>query len=293
MEREAMGRVRVGVSGWSYDAWQGDVYPDGLPRSRRLAYVGERFDTAEINGSFYSLQAPDRYRSWYGDTPASFRFAVKGSRFITHSKTLSDVEVPLGNFFASGVLLLRQKLGPVLWQLPESHRFDAARLASFLELLPKDVEEAVELGSRHDHRVEDVWLDPGKNHRIRHVLEARNESFFTPEAVRVLRRAGVALAVSHAGDWPMREELTAGFAYARLHGAPETYRSGYGPAHLDAWARKARAWRDGGEPEDARRITDRTPPRRKGRDVWIYFDNDAEGRAPRDARALLDRLGGV
>ena len=283
--------IRIGVSGWSYDEWAGDFYPEDLPDSRRLEYVAGRFDTAEANGSFYSLLTPASYRSWYEDTPDDFRMAVKGSRFITHNKRLSGVETAVANFFASGVLALAEKLGPVLWQLPGRHAFDEERLDAFLSLLPGDFEEAAEVGSGHDDRVEETWLETDRNHRIRHVLEARHESFFTKEAVRVLRDHGVALAVSHADDWEMREEITAGFVYVRLHGTPETYRSGYGGESLDDWAGKIRTWAQGEEPEEARRVTDLQPPPREGRDVYVYFDNDAEGRAPHDALALAERLG--
>lgn len=283
--------VRIGVSGWNYDDWRGDFYPEDLPKKRWLAWLAERFGTVEANGPFYGLLSPDTYRAWYDDVPRDFRFAVKGSRFITHNKKLRDARGALANFFASGVLALGEKLGPVLWQLPAQQSFDRERLEGFLDLLPRDTEAAARLGRDHDDRIEKPCLDVDANHRLRHVLEPRHESFFTAETVAVLRRAGVALAVSHAGDWPMCEEVTAGFVYLRLHGAPRTYTSGYGASSLDAWAEKIRAWAQGDEPEDIRTITDRAPPRRKRRDVYVYFDNDAAGHAPHDARALTERIG--
>jgi uncharacterized protein YecE (DUF72 family) len=285
-----MGRVRVGLSGWSYDGWRDAFYPHDVPKRQWLEYVGERFDTVEINGSFYSLQKPSSYRSWYAAVPASFRFALKGGRFITHHKKLRNVEAPLGNFFASGPLALKEKMGPVLWQLPSNQRFQEEKLRDFLALLPRDFEGAARLAREHSDRVEEPYLQVEKNHRIRHALEARHESFFTEGAVRVLREGGVALAVSHAGRWQMREEVTAGFVYVRLHGAPDTYRSGYGPKALDGWAEKIRVWSVGKQPEGARTVTDRAPPRRKGRDIYVYFDNDAAVRAPVDALELRERL---
>ncbi|MDX1567646.1 MAG: DUF72 domain-containing protein [Longimicrobiales bacterium] len=288
-----MAKIRIGPSGWDYDNWKGDFYPEDLPRTRRLRYVAGRFDTLEVNGSFYSLLRASTYRDWYQETPRDFRFAVKGSRFITHSKKLADVRLAVANFMASGILALDQKLGPILWQLPARHVFDRDRLDSFLQLLPRTTEEAFVLADGHDERVPEPFVgkDEGRsNHLIRHVLEPRNESFFSPEAVGILRDAGVALAVSHAGDWQRREELTAGFAYVRLHGAPETYHSGYGDEELDGWAGKIRCWAVGEEPEDAARITERAAPSRKGRDVYVYFDNDAEGHAPYDALNLKERL---
>ncbi len=113
------GRVRVGISGWRYAGWRGDFYPAGLPQRRELEYAAAWLTSIEINGSFYSLQRPDSYRRWRAETPDGFVFAVKGGRFITHLKRLQDVETPLANFFASGVLALGPSLGPVLWQLPE------------------------------------------------------------------------------------------------------------------------------------------------------------------------------
>lgn len=283
-----MGMVRVGLSGWDYDPWSGDFYPPELPRDRRLAYVAERTDAVEVNGSFYALLRPDTYRSWSHRTPRGFRIALKGSRFITHNKKLSDARIPLANFLASGPLALEEKLGPLLWQLPERHHFDAERLAAFVGLLPKDTDQAVDLAREHDDRVDDVFLAPGANHRIRHVLEARHESFFCAEAVRILRDAGVALAISHAGGWPLCEDLTAGFAYVRLHGAPKTYESGYGESALTRWRDRILRWRDGDEPDDPARITERVPPRRRSRDVYVFFDNDAAGRAPHDALRLRE-----
>lgn len=289
-----MGKIRIGPSGWEYDHWAGTFYPDGLPRGRRLLHVAERFDAVEVNGSFYGLLSPDTYRRWARDVPRGFRFALKGSRFITHNKKLTDAGTPLANFFASGPLVLGRRLGPILWQLPDRHRFDADRLRSFTRLLPSDTGEALALARGHDDRVDEVHLEVDANHRVHHALEVRNESFFCRGAVRILRDAGVALVVSHAGGWPLREELTGGFVYVRLHGAPATYESGYAGAALARWCRRARRWRDGGEPHDAARITDLEPPRRKGRDVWVFFDNDAAVRAPRDAAALAElcRRGG-
>ena len=285
-----MSRIRTGVSGWSHQGWRGDYFPEDLSDRRRLPYLSERMDSVEANGTFYSLLSPTSYRRWYEDTAPGFRIAVKGSRYITHNKKLRDVRVALANFLASGLLELKEKLGPLLWQLPRRHVFEAGRLRDFLELLPRDTEAAVALARDHDDRVTDVALSTDRKRRLRHVLEPRHESFFCDEAVRILRRAGVALAISHGGDWPMREEVTAGFVYIRLHGAPRTYVSGYDASSLDCWAERIQAWAEGGEPPDARRITGRSPPRRKSRDVYVYFDNDGEGRAPHDAEALKERL---
>lgn len=284
------GRIYVGTSGWSYGGWQGRFYPEDLPKKRQLEYISQRFNSVEINGSFYGLLRPDTYRGYYDRTRPGFVFAVKGSRFITHNKKLKDVETALANFFASGVLLLNDKLGPFVWQLGRRFKFDQERVASFFQLLPRDTEAAAQLARRHDHRLSGrSWTNTDRKRPVRHVLEARNESFFVPELVRLARRHQVAIAVSDAADWRCVEEITAGFVYLRLHGHERTYASSY-QTELDWWADRIRAWAAGKQPQDARRITYRSPPRRRGRDVYVYFDNDQQAYAPVDGAALQEHL---
>jgi uncharacterized protein YecE (DUF72 family) len=285
-----VGRIRVGLSGWSYDGWKGDFYPAGLAHGDRLGFVADRFDTVEVNGTFYSLTSPGAVRGWYESVPASFTLALKGSRFITHARKLKVVESALANFFAAGVLELGEKMGPILWQLPGHLHFDAERIDDFLGLLPADTDAARALARRHDDRVDDVAFGPAANHRLRHVLEVRHESYLVDGLVTIARRHGTALAFSHARHWPYLEEVTAGFVYLRLHGPGEAYASAYGEETLGGWAERIRRWRDGDQPDDAATITDRTPPRRKSRDVYVYFDNDQGGHAPRDAALLRDLL---
>lgn len=281
-----MGRIRVGLSGWSYDDWRGDFYPADLARARQLAHAASRVDTIEVNGTFHGFVSPASFRSWRGTAPRGFVYAVKGSRYITHNLKLRGAEGAVANFLASGVLELDDTLGPMLWQLPGSWHANVERLDDFLARLPKDTDAAAALARHHDDRVPDVSYGPGRTHRLRHVLEVRHASWLSDDVVRVLRRHGVALAFSHASAWPYAEEVTAGFVYVRLHGPDELYASPYGEDALRGWADRLRAWRDGGEPTDARRVTDRTPPARKERDVYVYFDNDNGGHAPRDAITL-------
>ena len=132
--------IRVGIGGWVFKPWRGAFYPKGLPQAQELAYASQHLTSIEINGSFYSLQRPSSYAKWHAETPDDFVFAVKGPRFVTHMKKLAGVEAPLANFFASGVLALGPTLGPVLWQLPPTFRFDADRLATFFDLLSADDE---------------------------------------------------------------------------------------------------------------------------------------------------------
>lgn len=288
----ASGNAYIGISGWRYAGWRGVFYPEGLAQRLELAYAAQRFDSIEINGSFYSMQTPASYQRWHDATPDGFVFAVKGPRFVTHILRLRDAEQALANFFASGVLRLRAKLGPFLWQLPPRMIFDEARLRAFLALLPRDTVEALRLARRRD-----VARMRGRSalaidavRPLRHAFEIRHASFCTPAFAALLREHGAALVVADtAARWPYIEQVTADFMYVRLHGETELYRSGYDEPALRRWAELIGAWRAGAEPADAARLDDVRPPRRP-RDVYCYFDNDAKVRAPFDAMALMRML---
>jgi uncharacterized protein YecE (DUF72 family) len=287
-----MGKAYIGISGWTYAGWRGTFYPRKLPHRPELRYASRRFNAIEINGTFYRLQRPENFESWREETPRGFRFAVKGSRFITHMKQLRDIETPLANFFASGVLRLEEKLGPVLWQFAPRRRLDLPRFESFLELLPRDTAAAARLARRHDARVSGrASFQVHADRPIRHALEIRHDSFLDDRFLELLRRHRVALVFSDAaGDWPYAEDVTAPFVYLRLHGAEVTYASGYDDAALDRWAAKLSCWLAGREPADSARIGGAAAAR-PGRDAYTFFDNDAKVRAPFDAAALAARLG--
>ena len=251
-----MARIRIGISGWRYGPWRGTFYPKELPQKRELEYAASKLNSIEINGSFYSLQRPDSYRAWYERTPKDFVFSLKGGRFITHMKKLRDVETPLANYFASGVLALKEKLGPILWQFPESMPVDLDRFRAFFEMLPKDTEAAAKLARHHDGKLKHGALTrTDRRRRIRYAVEVRRKECLTPEFIRLLRKNRIAFCFADtAGKWPYTEDLTADFAYIRLHGAEELYVSGYTDSMLDWWANRIRAWSQGKEPADARRI---------------------------------------
>lgn len=290
-DRRSRSTVRIGISGWRYAGWRGGFYPNGLRQVDELSYASRHFDTIEINGTHYSLQRPDDFARWHDETPPGFVFAVKGSRFITHMKRLRDIEAPLANFFGQGLLRLGNKLGPILWQFGPRFRFDAERLDRFFDLLPRDSDAAAALARRHDHRLDDrAWTEAAAHTPLRHAVEIRHPSFLDPAFVALLRRHGIALVFADAVDWPYAEDVTADFLYLRLHGSEELYASGYSDAALDRWAARIRAWSDGGQPSGARLIEPRTRPRRRRRDVYVYFDNDAKVRAPYDAQALAAKL---
>ena len=289
---ESAGRVRVGISGWSYKPWRGVFYPVGLRVADELAYASRIFSTIELNGSFYSLQRPESYRAWYQATPEGFLFAVKGGRFVTHMKRLKDVQEPLANFFASGVLELKDKLGPILWQLPPALRFDAERLRSFFELLPSTHAEAARLARGHAPWLsERVAFGSGGRARLRYALEFRHPSFVCPEAMALLREYGVAPCIADsAGLFPVVEDLCADFVYVRLHGAERLYTSGYEDELLAQWATRIRAWRAGRLAPQPRLADAKSRGDRRRRDVYVYFDNDVQVRAPFDALNLARLL---
>jgi uncharacterized protein YecE (DUF72 family) len=272
MERWADTPYRVGISGWRYPPWRKVFYPDGLPQRAELEYASRRLNSIELNGSFYSLQRPTSYQRWYDETPPGFVFSVKGPRFVTHLKKLADVEAPLANFFASGVLALADKLGPVLWQLPPTLGYERDRLAAFFKLLPRSTKEALKVAKGHDERMEGrSLLASAVDQPLRHALEIRHPSYENEEFLDLLREHDIAVVCADsAGKWPMLDSVTTDFGYVRLHGAEELYVSGYDDKALDAWAAKIQAWQ---------------------RDVYVYFDNDVKVRAPFDAEALAGRLG--
>lgn len=287
-----MSDLRIGISGWTYAGWRGVFYPPDLPRNSELAWASRQLNSIEINGTFYSLQRATSFQAWYDATPSHFQFAIKGSRFITHMKKLKDVDTALANFFASGVLLLREKLGPLLWQFPPQLAFHEERFAHFLELLPRTTTQAARLARRHDHRVRGrAVLKADAERPLRHAFEVRHDSFLDPAFVQLLRQHNAALVVADtAGLWPYAEDVTADFVYLRLHGASELYTSGYGDAELDQWAARIRRWAAGRQPRAAALITTSSPRRRAQRDVYVYFDNDRKVRAPFDALRLAERL---
>jgi uncharacterized protein YecE (DUF72 family) len=287
------GDTRIGISGWRYAPWRGVFYPPGLPQRQELAFASRMLPTIELNGSFYSLQRPSSYESWHDETPEGFVFAVKGSRYITHLRRLKDVRIPLANFLASGILALRDKLGPFLWQFAPQMPFIPERFDAFFSLLPRDTDAALKLAREHTLTGPDrSWLVRTPNRPLRHAVEIRHPSFVEPAFIALLRRHGIALVVADtAGKWPLLEDLTADFAYLRLHGDKELYASGYSDRALDAWAERIATWRQGGQVADARTASDRPGRRRACRDVYCYFDNDVKVHAPYDAGHLAQRLG--
>lgn len=269
-----MHQLRIGTSGWNYPSWRGDFYPAKLSAGKQLSFLGQALNTVEINGSFYSLKSPRIFGGWRDQVPDDFVFAVKGSRFITHMKRLNDIESALANFFASGPTVLEHKLGPMLWQLPDSMHFDSDLVADFFRLLPRDTRQAEQLAGQCDRKIiKSPDLSGIKKIKIRHAVEARHESFDSGDFYKLADRSGIAVVCSDsAGKWPQLRHWQHGWAYLRLHGPRRLYAGSYQDHDdLSQWQQL---------------ISDLS----EDRDVYVYFDNDADGYAPHDALALRQAL---
>jgi uncharacterized protein YecE (DUF72 family) len=212
--------IRIGVGGWTFEPWRGPFYPDKLPQKRELEYASRKLTSIEINGTYYGSQKPASFAKWHDETPDDFVFALKGPRFTTNRRVLAEAGSSIERFFASGVMELRNKLGPINWQFMQTKKFDPDDFAGFLKLLPKTVE----------------------GRTIRHAVEVRHESFSTPDFAALARDYGVAIITAADSEYPQITEPTAAFAYARIMGTKEAQPNGYADVDLDKWADQARQW---------------------------------------------------
>lgn len=290
--------IHIGISGWRYAPWRGSFYPQGLRQKDELHYASRAVNSIEINGTFYALQKPERFAGWAAAAPDDFVFSVKAPGFITHTRRLRSVERPLANFFASGVFHLKKKLGPILWQLPPSFKYDPALLEDFLSQLPRTTSEAKRCIQGCDEGLQRPgYLDVPARLHLRHALEIRHTSFVDEEFIAQLNKHKVALVMADtAGKWPYLEELTSDFVYLRLHGDKELYSSGYSNRALNSWAERIQTWHHGEQIANAHLVNSskrKSPAAAKAvhkRAVYCYFDNDVKVRAPFDARQLLKKL---
>jgi uncharacterized protein YecE (DUF72 family) len=262
-----MGAIRLGIGGWTYEPWRGTFYPEKLPQKRELEYASRRLTSIEINGTFYGSQKPETFAKWHDETPDGFVFSLKAPRFATNRKVLADAGGTIARFFASGVMELKDKLGPINWQLLPTKRFDPADFEAFLKLLPKQVD----------------------GRALRHVVEVRHDSFRSPDFLALARQHGVAVAIAADSAYPQIADATAPFVYARIMGTKERAELGYSDAALDLWAARARAWARG----DVVDGLDYVEPQRadgKARDVYLYVISGHKVRNPAAAMDLLRRL---
>lgn len=234
----------VGTSGWHYGHWVGPFYPEGMPAERFLDFYAEKFGSVELNNTFYQLPSRETLAAWRKQTPRDFVFAVKASRYITHMKKLKDPARSVTRFI-DVVSALGDKLGPILFQLPPRWRVNTQRLGEFLDALPRD------------HR---------------YAFEFRDETWFAPEVIDLLRRHDAAFCAYDLDGRQSPVELTTDLAYVRLHGPDGPYRGSYDGRALRAWARRIGQWTG------------------QGRTAFCYFDNDEAGFAARNALRLQEML---
>ena len=269
-----MSKFHIGISGWTFPGWRKKFYPKDLVQKQELAYASRQVSTIEINGTFYGLQKPASFQNWYDQTPDDFIFAVKASQYITHIRRLKEVVEPLATFLGSGLLCLKQKLGPILWQFPPNFMLKDERVEKFLEMLPHDAMAAAKLAKEHGYKMEGRhFFDVKDNFRIRHAFEFRHQSFNDPKFVKLLKKHKVAFVMAHTGV-PYVEEITADFIYARMHGEGPEFKKGYPPKVIKEWATKLKRW----------------STNKKLKDFFIYFDTEKKVYAPSDAKNLTKLL---
>jgi serine/threonine-protein kinase HipA len=275
-------RARVGTCGWSKPAWKGRFYPRGLPDREQLAFASRHLATLEINTTFHGLKIPADFLKWRAESPDDFVFSVKGHGAVTHDKRLHAPARGIAAFLNSGVPLLQEKLGPILWQVPDTLPFDPNVVAAFLATLPHSVDGARALmaseGIEADPRILQLPDAP-----LRHAFEVRHPSFGEPAFLDLLRRHDVASVATNTPTWPELRETTSDFAYVRFHGDAERFPNGYDDDTLGEWAALIGGWREG-----------RGNPDGRAREVFAYFDNPDHGGAgsPFTARKLQRLLDG-
>lgn len=233
--------IRIGTSGWSYEHWFSKFYPSGLAKSKAFEYYQSKFDTVELNVSFYRLVPRKTYEKWHRQVNKDFLFAVKGSRYITHVKRLKNYIQPLERFIDT-VRGLENNIGPILFQLPANYQKDLSVLELFIEGLPK---------------------------AFRYAFEFRHQSWLSDDVYTVLKENNIAFVISHSPYFPYDEALTADLVYIRLHGPGGLYATNYSDEQLKNWSDKIVAWH-------------------QGRDVFAYFNNDANAYAPKNALKLKE-----
>lgn len=264
---KSQGTIHIGIGGWTFEPWRGTFYPDKLPQKRELEYAASKLTSIEINGTYYGSQKPESFARWYDETPDGFIFALKGSRFTTNRRVLAEAGESIERFMSSGVLELKDKLGPISWQFMPTKKFDPADFEAFLKLLPKSVE----------------------GHKIRHAVEVRHESFRVPEFVDMAREHGVAIVMAGDSEFPQIADVTAPFVYARIMGTEEKEKLGYSKKALDIWAACTKDWAVGKLPAGLDAVTKQKADG-KPRDVFLYVISGHKVHNPAAAMALIERV---
>ncbi len=261
------GKIHLGVGGWTFPPWRGVFYPAKLTQAKELNYAASKLTSIEINGTYYGSQKPESFRKWRSEVPDGFVFSVKGPRFATNRRVLAEAGDSIKRFYDSGVLELRDALGPVLWQFAPTKKFDETDFGKFLELLPRKLE----------------------GRALRHVVEVRHESFSVPSFIALMRKFEIPVVYADHGKYPAIADITGDFVYARLQTGKDTVKTAYPPKALDEWAERFKTWANGGEPKDLARA-DKTPATKQPRDVFAYVIHEGKIRAPAGAMELIERV---
>ena len=259
--------IRTGIGGWVYPEWRkGVFYPEGLAQKRELEWASRQLGTIEINGTYHSLQKPESFRKWRDATPDGFVFAVKGSSYITNRKVLANAGEALPKFFGQGIEELGDRLGPILWQLMGTKKFEAKDIAAFFALLPREL----------------------KGLPLRHAIEVGHESFACAEFVEIARAAGVAIVWCEQQSRTPIADRTADFAYLRCKNLVASEPTGYPPEDIQRIAAMCRAWHAGEAPEELPYAGNPADSRGTKGDVFAFMINGAKERAPSAAIALAE-----
>jgi uncharacterized protein YecE (DUF72 family) len=263
------GTIRVGTGGWTFAPWRETFYPRGLPQKRELEYASRQLTAIEINGTYYRTQSPESFARWHDETPQGFVFTLKGPRIVTNRRVLAEAGPSIEHFVSSGLVNLKEKLGPINWQFMPTKRFDPADFAAFLALLPKSVE----------------------GRALRHAVEIRHESFRTAEFIGLLRAYDVGVVFTDTEKFPNIPDITSSFVYVRLQCASEDEATGYPKRALETWVKRASKWSKGEVPAGLQKIGAPVDKPRYAPDVFVYFINGFKPKAPAAAMALIERLG--
>jgi len=264
----AAGRIRVGIGGWSYPPWRETFYPQSVSKNDELVYASRKVSAIEINSTFYRLPTPAVFAKWRESTPDDFVFSIKAPRYIAQRKTLADAQPYVDRFISGGIAELRDRLGPILWQLTPQQAFEPDDLRRFLEFLPSEIDGL----------------------KLRHALEVRHQSFADPRFLESARAHHVTVVFEDDKSYPGFADVTGDFVYARLRRSESSEPTGYSLPALQTWTARAKTWAHGDEPTDLPRVQKKIIAKTTPRDVFIYFINGAKERAPAAAMQLIENL---
>jgi uncharacterized protein YecE (DUF72 family) len=262
-----VGTIRIGIGGWTFEPWRSNFYPDKLSQKRELEYAASKMTSIEVNGTYYGSIKADSFAKWHDETPEGFVFALKAPRFATNRKVLAEAGGSIDKFIECGIMLLKDKLGPINWQFMGTKKFDPDDFEAFLKLLPHEVE----------------------GRKLQHAVEVRHDSFNTPDFIALLREYKVAIITAGDSEFPQIADITAPFVYCRIMGTKEDHEHGYTPKVLDRWAERAKEWAAGKVPDDLKAAS-KDQPKAEARDVYLYVISGHKEKNPHAAMELIERV---